>query len=363
VLRTVPGLEQRGWRFVFWASRPSALYDELSARDLDVHGLPRQLAYSLQGLRHPPGPASRLASVPSYLRGLRATIRRASPAIVHANSLYTLAEAAVARAAGRPTVLHVHEMLPAGRKGWMARRLAHAVSDELIAVSRASAAALALPGSEPRIVYEGAPLPAEPRSRDGGSERMIVGTVGVISSRKGSDLFVEAARLVGARTDQIEFRMIGAPTDVLEQDWAQDVLEHAQQVGIVHRLRADVVAELRCWDAFVLPSRRDPFPISLLEAMGTGLPVIGTAVDGIREQITPETGILVDPESPQGLANAILELQRSPDSRRRMGLAARRRMSDHFTVERQTEGIHDAYLAALRARGRYHLTLPTTRRP
>ena len=41
------------------------------------------------------------------------------------------------------------------------------------------------------------------------------------------------------------------------------------------------------WDAFVLPSRSDPFPISMLEAMASGLPVVGTRRDGIAEQSRP----------------------------------------------------------------------------
>jgi glycosyltransferase involved in cell wall biosynthesis len=175
----------------------------------------------------------------------------------------------------------------------------------------------------------------------------VVGTVGVISTRKGSDLFVEAARLVGERESGVEFRMVGAPTDALEVDWASDVLDHARSLGIAHEPRADVDARLAEWDVFVLPSRRDPFPISMLEAMGSGLPVVGTAVDGIREQITPEIGILTPPEDPRALADAIVALHRDPGRRSELGEAARRRALTHFSLERQAAGLDEAYQAAL----------------
>jgi glycosyltransferase involved in cell wall biosynthesis len=111
--------------------------------------------------------------------------------------------------------------------------------------------------------------------------------------------------------------------------------------------RADVLAAFREWDLFVLPSRRDPFPISMLEAMASGLPVVGTRVDGLAEQIAPGTGSLVPPEDPARLAEAILALcDASPPERRRIGEAARKRVIENFTIEHQVEGMHAAYLAA-----------------
>jgi glycosyltransferase involved in cell wall biosynthesis len=269
------------------------------------------------------------------------------PVLVHANSLTTFAEAAVARHAGIPTVFHVHEMVAPTPKGRLAAALARRVASELVAVSEASAAPLREGSGSVRIVYEGAPAPPPPEPRQRDRPQVVVGTVGVISRRKGSDVFVDAAGLVRRQSDDVDFRMIGAPTDPLDAAWAEAVLRRAREAGIAHEPRAPVLDAIREWDVFALPSRRDPFPISLLEAMGAGLAIIGADVDGIPEQLTPGCGLLVEPESPRALADAILELARCPDRRMELGAAARRRFLERFTIPRQAEGLDGAYLAAL----------------
>jgi glycosyltransferase involved in cell wall biosynthesis len=238
-------------------------------------------------------------------------------------------------------------MVRPNAKGRIARRLAHTFNDVVIGVSESGAAALSTDGSRAKVVYECVSIPSEVPVREGRARRSVVGTVGVVSRRKGSDLFVEAARLVRERTDEIEFRMVGSADDPLDAAWASDLLARLPAIGIEHEPSADVTAELAGWDAFVLPSRSDPFPIVVLEAMASELPVIGTRVDGIAEQVTPETGILVEADDPEALAAAILELHRNPERRREMGRAGRARVAERFSLERQAEGIHEAYLDAL----------------
>ena len=61
--------------------------------------------------------------------------------------------------------------------------------------------------------------------------------------------------------------MVGDAHELIERRWAQGVLRDARDAGIEHLPQTDVLERLRAWDAFVLPSRADPFPISMLEAM------------------------------------------------------------------------------------------------
>ncbi len=349
VLRTLPLLRERGWRFLFWAPRPSELDDRLREDGWEVHGAKRTVSYSLAALRLPPGPRRRLAAMPAYFGELRRLVAERRPALAHVNSLTTLAEAATLRASGVPVVAHIHEMLGTSLKAQAARAGIRGVAAEAIGVSGACSAALAIGSWHPHVVHEGALYPEEvpDRTHRPGRAPLIV-SVGVISRRKGSDLFVAAAGIVREQRPDTRFMIVGSPTDPLDAEWAEAVLLRAREHGVEHRSRADIPALLEEADVFVLPSRVDPCPIALLEAMGSGLAVVGTAVDGIPEELDGGgAGELVAPEDPAVLASAILRLLDDPERRARLGSAARKRATTHYSVERQALGIEAVWLEAL----------------
>lgn len=348
VLRSVPLLEERGWRFAFWAPRPSELYDHLQANGWDVDGAPRSIEYSVRAWRLPPGPVRRLIAAPGYLRQYRRFLQSRRPALVHANSILSLAEALVASRSGLPTLLHAHEMLPLDLRGRMLRNAAWRNLDQIVAVSESSGARLDWRGRRPRIVHEATPIPdpVEPRERP---EPFTVGTVAVVSKRKGSDLFVDAAQRLQSRNGtSYRFEMVGSESELIDREWAHEVISAATAAGITHVPSAEVFERMRHWDAFVLPSRSDPFPLSMLEAMASGLPVVGSRRDGIAEQITNGTGLLVEPEDPAALADAIAWMATQPtEIRRRMGAAARGRVSSSFTIEHHAAAMDEAYRATI----------------
>jgi glycosyltransferase involved in cell wall biosynthesis len=73
---------------------------------------------------------------------------------------------------------------------------------------------------------------------------------------------------------------------------------------------------------------------------------VGAAVDGIREQLTADSGVLVAAEQPRALAAAIVELAGDRARREALGRAARERAASEFSLERQVEGMDAAYRAA-----------------
>jgi glycosyltransferase involved in cell wall biosynthesis len=117
----------------------------------------------------------------------------------------------------------------------------------------------------------------------------------------------------------------------LQSDRGEDMLTLLRNAGLGERLRllgyrTDVAAILAAADIFVLPSHFEGLPMSVIEAMLTGLPVVATNIRGPREQIVPEvTGLLVPPATVDPLAEALCRLVADPEMRAAMGAAGRAR--------------------------------------
>lgn len=349
VVRLLPLLEERGWRFAFWVPKgeEGEAGRTLAEQGYPVGGRPRPIFTSLRGLRLEPGPSARLGALAPYGAAFRRFVSDLDPALIHFNSVTTLIEALALGRRRRPSIVHVHEMLPGGRKGRATARLAGSLFDEVVAVSQASAARFGGP-VRPRIVYESAPIPGAARPEP--PPPLRVGSVGVISQRKGSDIYVEAARRVRERRPEIGFELVGAATDPLDAGFAQRVIAAAADAGVDYRPRADVGERMAAWHVFALPSRRDPFPIAMLEAMGLGLACVGARVDGPAEQLAGDVGLLVPGEDPAALAEAILQLDADDGLRHSLGAAARARTLERHAPEQQAAGLDAAWRAALARR-------------
>ncbi|MBN8873774.1 MAG: glycosyltransferase family 4 protein [Rhodospirillales bacterium] len=122
----------------------------------------------------------------------------------------------------------------------------------------------------------------------------------------------------------------------LDSDRGPDMAALLRAAGLGDRLkllgyREDVPALMAAADVFTLPSRFEGLPMSVIEAMLTGLPVVATDVRGPAEQVVPEvTGLLVPPNDAAALATALRRLAADPALRARMGEAGRRRALDCY---------------------------------
>jgi glycosyltransferase involved in cell wall biosynthesis len=133
--------------------------------------------------------------------------------------------------------------------------------------------------------------------------------------------------------------------------------QHAQQRGLTPRVhflgaRRDLGNLLAATDVFVLPSLWEGLPLSLVLAMGAGIPVVATRVAGIPEIVRDgQTGLLVDPGRIAPLGDALALLAGNPSLRQRLGAAARAFVRPRFGAENYVASVTSLYDRLLAAKG------------
>jgi glycosyltransferase involved in cell wall biosynthesis len=121
-----------------------------------------------------------------------------------------------------------------------------------------------------------------------------------------------------------------------------------------HGFVEDMSEHLLATDVFVLPTRGDNFPVSILEAMAYAVPVVATKVGGVPEQVDDGvTGSLVDPDDPDALAGALASLLADPGRRASFGRAGSQRVRAEFDrvgMARRTLRLYEELCGAGRRR-------------
>jgi glycosyltransferase involved in cell wall biosynthesis len=352
VLRVVHELKRHGWSIHGWFPATGPLMDEAEeAITALTHGS-RPIASSISGFRRHPGFVQRAFQTAGYLIAVRRALLVARPHVVHANSLLMLPEATVAKALGLPVVLQLHELPSPGRKRDVALRWAARVTDLLIGVSEPVTELLRRRAGRTPVttIRNGVPLP-DPVSEP--SSPFTVGTIGYVSHTKGTDVFLEAARRTALLRPRICFEHVGPFGIFGEDEFERDISDLCRSVALRDVVSmigyARGVDALRRWKIFVLPSRREGFPITVLEAMAAGLPVIAADVGGVSEQIVHlESGILVPPDDPEAIARWIVRLHDDSALRSALGEAAKNRVAERFTLAAQAAALHQAYMWVIR---------------
>lgn len=178
---------------------------------------------------------------------------------------------------------------------------------------------------------------------------IVITTVANLRRQKAYEVLLEAAAIVVADTDHVRFLSVG------EGPLETELLDHHRRLGLRDRFcflgyRDDVVELLGASDVFAMSSSFEGLPVALMEAMAIGLPVVATAVGGIPSVVEhSKTGVLVPPRDPGALAEAILDLCRSPSERQRLGTASREQsgMFDAVEVTRSIESRYREVVSAV----------------
>jgi len=184
------------------------------------------------------------------------------------------------------------------------------------------------------------PLP--PRRKDAHPVKGIF--VGWLIPTKGTYELVEALRQV----EGITVEMYGHATSKEEKARLQKAIDDA---GIADRLKImgaiphhEMPARLMAADLFILPTHREGFPLSVLEAMAAGLPSIVSGVGAIPDMVRDgEDGFVVPPQDTVTLAHALRALVENGDTRLQMGHSAAKRLRTEFDMPVVTKQIGDLW--------------------
>lgn len=243
------------------------------------------------------------------------------PDLVHAHSCLNagVLAAAIKRRYGVPFMLTEHSVGPASARWWERDLIGRVIrkASRCIAVSPHLAGLLErqYPGSKwsyvPNILGEAYSAMAPPAARSREKGAFVFLCVARLSPEKGHSQLIEAFAAAFAGNPEVRLRLVGdGPLrPVLEQLGCQ--LGIASQIDFVGSLPAAGVREaMEAADAFVLASRFETFGVVVIEAFACGLPVVSTACGGPDHLIDTTNGLLVRPQDPQALRDALVQMHR-----------------------------------------------------
>jgi glycosyltransferase involved in cell wall biosynthesis len=182
-------------------------------------------------------------------------------------------------------------------------------------------------------------------------DRFLVGWIGRMTGvKRGADV-LRAFRALRDRGVEATLCMVG---DGPERDQLEQL---AGELGLMHDClfagyQEDVGPFFAAFDAFVLPSGNEGTPVTAIEALASGCPVVATRVGGVPDVVRDGTdGLLVELGDRNGLADALARLAADPELRRRMGEAGHDRVLPRYAVERLIDDVDGLYRRLLEQKG------------
>ena len=318
--------------------KPILIAGEPGLLDQDARSLAGVEFYQVPSLRRPIRPITDLRAFIA-LTGL---LKRLNPTIVHTHSSKAgILGRWAARWAGVPIIIHsIHGFgftryqHPVVRRTLIALERATArFTTRVFAVSKANrrlGIELGLFSEEQcTVIRSGVDLAALRRTRVDRAtkrwalglhqERPVIGMIAPLKPQKAPLDFVRVAALVHRAKPNTQFLLVG------DGELREAIAAEVRRLGLSDTFvltgwRRDIAEVLRCLDVFVLTSLWEGLPRVYLEALASGVPVVGTRVDGAAEVVQEGVnGYLIEPGDVHGLANRVLSLLADPDTTVRMG--------------------------------------------
>jgi glycosyltransferase involved in cell wall biosynthesis len=245
--------------------------------------------------------------------------------------------------------------------GWLRRKLLAARFAVTCTAANVEHLKAIAPEAEVHLVYHGLNADfarmvgeAEPPAAQPNGTLRVLG-VGRLVAKKGFDVMVEACAELRRRDVPFEALIVG------QDDKHGDIVrERIAALGLGDRValpgpmgQAELLGEYRRAGALCMPCRllendRDGIPNVLVEAMAAGAPVVATSVSGIPELIAHEVnGLLVEPDDPAALADALVRVHRDRALARRIAAAGRRTVQERFDGDVLAHRLADLFAEAL----------------
>jgi glycosyltransferase involved in cell wall biosynthesis len=306
-------------------------------------------------------------------RRLAAQLRRQRVDLIHAHQYTPFFYAATARLLyRRPSLLFTehgrHYPDYPRRKRMVANRLLLERRDRVVGVGRAVRRALieneGIPGKSIRVIYNGidtdrfVPSPVERYQvrRDLGLDLhdFVIMQVARLDPLKDHLTAVRAMELLSRRCRQARLVIVGEGPlgGIIEEAVRKRSLEaHVRFLG----LRQDVPRLLAAADVCLLSSISEGIPLTLIEAMAVGLPVVATNVGGVAEVVEDgRTGLLAPHGDHEALARHLFQYAEAPALRQEMGQLGRERAQAAFSESHMHAEYHELYLQMLPNHGGQH---------
>jgi len=171
----------------------------------------------------------------------------------------------------------------------------------------------------------------------------VICTISHMEEHKGLKYLLEAASLLLQSKNDVSFLLVGE--GVLKKELKILCADLKIEKNVIFAgEQSDISEILSLSDIFVLPSLREGLPLTILEAMACGKPVIATNVGGIPEIVKDgENGILVYPKDPETLYMAMNELLGDREKREKMGRIGKRVCDESFRTKTMVEKVEDLY--------------------
>lgn len=237
-------------------------------------------------------------------------------------------------------------------------RIAFRWADAVVGNSRAGVRAYAAPPAKTRTIPSGFDLRRVAQTPDAQWLRrhhdidtpLVVGMVATFSGYKDHPTFVDAARRVLARRDDVTFVMVGGgPTQAAVAASIPEPLR--RRIRVLGRIEAPIEQVVAGLDVGVLATFTEGISNSIVEYMVLEKPVVASAGSGNDELVTDGChGWLVPPSDPQALADRVQQLLDDPEMRRRMGRAGRERVLAQYRMEVVVDAFEALYDEIGRAR-------------